>query len=43
MVKEYSDKIDVLTVYPFGVKTQMNSGRYLFTIQADECAKSIVD
>jgi hypothetical protein len=32
--KEYSDKIDVLTVLPRSTKTNMNSGRYLFSISA---------
>lgn len=34
----YADKIDVLTVTPANVKTQMNSGRYMFTVTAESHA-----
>lgn len=33
--KAYADKIDVMVVTPDSTKTQMNSGRYLFSITAD--------
>jgi short-subunit dehydrogenase len=43
MTKEYPKEIDVLTVDPRSVKSNMNSGRYLFTVTADQHAKSVVD
>lgn len=43
MRKEYAGKIDILTVLPRNVKTQMNSGRYTFTILPNEHAKSVLD
>ena len=43
MLKEYKDKIDVLTITPRNVKTQMNSGVYLFSIQPEEHAKAVVE
>ena len=39
----YSSKIDVLTVTPSNTRSQMNSGRYLFTIESDSHAKSVVN
>jgi 17beta-estradiol 17-dehydrogenase / very-long-chain 3-oxoacyl-CoA reductase len=41
--KEYKDKIDVLTVMPRSVKTQMNSGKYMFTILPDAHAHAVVE
>jgi len=40
---ENSVDLDVLTVSPASVKTQMNSGRYTGTITAAAHAKSVVD
>jgi len=39
----YSDKIDILTVTPSSTKTQMNSGRYLFSISAETHAISAIN
>ena len=39
----YSDKIDILTVTPSSTKTQMNSGRYLFSITAESHATATID
>ena len=35
--------LDVLTVYPASVKSQMNSGRYTFTVSSQQHAKSVID
>lgn len=35
--------LDVLTVYPASVKSQMNSGRYTFTVTAEQHARSVID
>jgi short-subunit dehydrogenase len=44
---EYSQSqevdLDVLTVYPGNVKSQMNSGRYTFTTSAENHARSVVN
>ena len=39
----YSEKLDVLTVTPAQTKTQMNSGRYLFSIEANRHARAAVN
>ena len=41
--KEYKDKIDVHVSITASVKTNMNSGRYLFTILPDQHAKAVLD
>ena len=43
MREAYSDRVDVMTVTPSGVKTQMNPGTGPFTVQADDHAKSVMD
>ena len=43
MRDSYSDKIDILTVTPASVKTQMNSGRYLSSITADTHAAATIN
>lgn len=43
MREAYKTKLDVLTVTPNQTKTQMNSGRYLFAINADRHAKATVN
>ena len=35
--------LDVLTVYPHGTITQMYSGRYTFSITAEQHAKAVID
>ena len=40
---EYPDKIDSMAVITASTKSNMNSGRYLFTIKADQQAKSTLD
>lgn len=39
----YKDRIDVLTVTPNSTKSNMSSGRYVFSILAEEFAKSTID
>ena len=39
----YSDKIDILTVTPNSTQSQMNSGRYCFSITADAHAVATID
>ncbi len=41
--KAYSNKIDVMVVTPGGTKTQMNSGRYLFSISAEAHALQTIN
>ena len=43
MRKEYAGKIDILTVVPRSVKTQMNSGIYAFTIMPNMHARAVVE
>ena len=43
MQDAYADKIDVLTVTPASVKTQMNPGNGAFTVQASEHGKAVID
>ena len=40
---EYSHAIDVMTVCPRNVKSNMNSGRYAFTVTAEAHAKAVID
>ena len=39
----YKDRIDVLTITPNTIKTNMNSGRYVFSIESDTFANSALD
>ena len=39
----YPKKIDVLTVTPAGTKTQMYSGRYSFSVSAEDHGKAVID
>ena len=39
----YRDKIDVLCVTPHSVKSQMNSGRYLYSLSAERHGKAVID
>ena len=39
----YPKKIDVLTVTPAGTKSQMYSGRYSFSVDASDHAKSVIN
>jgi len=41
--KSYPEKIDVMTVTPASVKTQMNSGRYCMTVTAEAHGKAVID
>ncbi len=41
--QDYSYAFDVLTVTPRSVRTNMNSGIYLFTIEASDHAKGVFD
>ena len=43
MRDSYSDKIDILTVTPNSTKSQMNSGRYCFSITSDVHAVATID
>ena len=43
MQDAYSDRIDVLTVTPASVKTQMNPGTGPFTVQPTEHARAVFD
>lgn len=43
MALEYSQSVDVLTVLPSSTKSNMNSGRYLFSIYAAQHAKAVID
>jgi len=43
MAQAYSEKVDVMTVTPGSIKTNMNSGRYFFCISAQEHAKCVID
>ena len=43
MRDQFSDKIDVLTVTPNSTATQMNSGRYLFSVSAESHAKTTIN
>ena len=43
MGQAYGEKIDVLTVTPNSVKSQMNSGRYLFTVEAATHANATIN
>ena len=43
MLDAYADKLDVLTVTPASVKTQMNPGTGAFTVQADVHGKAVID
>ena len=43
MREAYNDQIDVLTVTPNSVKTQMNSGRYCFTVTAESHARQTIN
>ena len=43
MQDQFRDKLDVLTVTPSGVKTLMNSGRYLFSISAQRHACATIN
>ena len=43
MQDAYSSKLDVMTVTPASVITNMNPGNSDYTIKADEHAKAIVD
>jgi len=39
----YADKIDVMTVHPASVKTNMNLGYLLFTVQPVQHGKAVID
>ena len=39
----YGDKLDVLTVTPANTATQMNSGRYLFSVSAESHARQTIN
>ena len=43
MQDAYSDRIDILTVTPASVKTQMNPGTSAYTVQAPEHARAVFD
>ena len=43
MREEYKQYVDVLTVLPMSTKTQMNSGRYLGTVTAEQHGKAVID
>ena len=43
MLDAYSDRLDILTVTPFSVATQMNKGDLPYTISAKTHAKAVVD
>jgi len=43
LVESYSDRIDVLNTTPNSTKTQMNSGRYVFSIPAETFACSTLN
>lgn len=44
MEVEYKELgVDVLTVLPMSTKTQMNSGRYLGTVTANQHGKAVID
>jgi hypothetical protein len=43
MQDAYANKIDVLTVTPASVKTQMNPGTGDFTVQAPAHGKAVID
>ena len=38
-----SDNIDVMTVTPAGCKSQMNSGRYIWSISAERHGKAVIN
>ena len=38
-----SDNIDVMTVTPAACKSQMNSGRYIWSISAERHGKAVID
>lgn len=39
----YPGEIDVLTVTPAGTKSQMYSGRFSFSVTAEQHAKAVID
>ena len=43
MALEYGKSVDVLSVLPSSTKSSMNSGRYLFSIYAQQHAKAVID
>ena len=43
MLGEDGVDLDVLTVYPHSTKSQMNSGRYTFTVTSEQHAKAVID
>ena len=43
MLDAYSDKIDVLTVTPASVKSGMNPGTGVYTVEASVHAKGVID
>lgn len=43
MALEYAKSVDVLTVLPSSTKSNMNSGRYLFSVFAEQHAKAVID
>ena len=38
-----SENIDVMTVTPAGCKSQMNSGRYIWSISAERHGKAVIN
>ena len=42
MRDQFKDKLDILTVTPASVKTQMNSGRYCFSVTAEAHASTVI-
>eukprot|EP00353_Schmidingerella_taraikaensis_P019215 CAMPEP_0185614844 /NCGR_PEP_ID=MMETSP0436-20130131/33533_1 /TAXON_ID=626734 ORGANISM="Favella taraikaensis, Strain Fe Narragansett Bay" /NCGR_SAMPLE_ID=MMETSP0436 /ASSEMBLY_ACC=CAM_ASM_000390 /LENGTH=58 /DNA_ID=CAMNT_0028250065 /DNA_START=66 /DNA_END=242 /DNA_ORIENTATION=- len=43
MQDAYGDRLDVLTVTPASVKSGMNPGTGVYTVQPEEHAKSVID
>lgn len=43
LAASYSSKIDFLTVTPGGTKTNMYSGRYSFSVLAEDHGKAVID
>ena len=43
LTAEHEVDLDVLTVFPASVKTNMNSGRYTFTVTSEQHASAVID
>mmetsp|Transcript_26821 Transcript_26821/g.35868 ORF Transcript_26821/g.35868 Transcript_26821/m.35868 type:complete len:112 (+) Transcript_26821:543-878(+) len=43
MQDQFRDKLDILTVTPANTKTQMNSGRYCFSVTAESHARATIN